>query len=433
MPASRTVWRSVLNATHTVLHPIRPQMASASACGPILEGCLAINKPAGLTSAGVIRHVQNHFNSSSLFAPWLKREQLRKDHESHNQKQKRRNKMANRVKIGHGGTLDPAATGVLILGIGSGTKALNGFLGCSKTYETVVLFGAATDTYDGEGKVVGRKSHDHITKAMVEEALGQFRGTIMQVPPLYSARRIDGKRGYEYAREGIPLPREFQAKSMDVTEMELVEWMDGGEHEWRYPENEADDEEKAAAAQTLGISGENASTGAVSKRAREDDTATEGAPSVKKAKADSESAPSTSETLPDQITSVTENPAADATTHSETVESKILPPRCFAPAARIRMTVTSGFYVRSFCHDLGIAVGSLAHMSFLVRKRQAQFDLEAGNVLAFEELECDEDKWGPRVQKMLEEWQKSEGSRGRTQDTEKQNRRRNSSSDGSAL
>jgi len=72
------------------------------------------------------------------------------------------------------------------------------------------------------------------------------------------------------------------------------------------------------------------------------------------------------------------------------------------------MTVTSGFYVRSLCHDLGAAVGSLGIMSSLVRSRQGDFELEK-NVLAFEDLEKGEDVWGPKVKSMLEEWQEKEG------------------------
>ena len=70
--------------------------------------------------------------------------------------------------MGHGGTLDPMATGVLILGVGNGTKALGSFLECTKSYETVVLFGAATDSYDSEGKIVARAAYDHVTREAVE-------------------------------------------------------------------------------------------------------------------------------------------------------------------------------------------------------------------------------------------------------------------------
>ena len=104
-----------------------------------------------------------------------------------------------KVKLGHGGTLDPLATGVLIVGVGSGTKALNQFLACTKTYETVVLFGAATDSYDVTGKVVAKAPFAHLTRTKVEEALAQFKGKIRQRPPIFSALKVKGKPLYEYA------------------------------------------------------------------------------------------------------------------------------------------------------------------------------------------------------------------------------------------
>ena len=88
--------------------------------------------------------------------------------------------------MGHGGTLDPMATGVLVVAIGSGTKKLNQFLGGSKEYEAVCAFGIVTDSYDSEGKILRRAQTQHITRAKVEEALTQFRGEILQQPPMYA-------------------------------------------------------------------------------------------------------------------------------------------------------------------------------------------------------------------------------------------------------
>jgi tRNA pseudouridine55 synthase len=87
--------------------------------------------------------------------------------------------------MGHGGTLDPMATGVLVLGIGSGTKKLNQFLGGWKEYETTCVFGTVTDSYDAVGKILRRTPTDHITKEKVEQALESFKGEILQQPPMY--------------------------------------------------------------------------------------------------------------------------------------------------------------------------------------------------------------------------------------------------------
>jgi tRNA pseudouridine55 synthase len=87
--------------------------------------------------------------------------------------------------MGHGGTLDPMATGVLVVGVGSGTKKLNQFLGGWKEYEATCVFGILTDSYDAVGKIVRRTPTEHITKEKVEKALEGFTGEILQQPPMY--------------------------------------------------------------------------------------------------------------------------------------------------------------------------------------------------------------------------------------------------------
>uniref|UniRef100_A0A4W3IJ22 tRNA pseudouridine(55) synthase n=3 Tax=Callorhinchus milii TaxID=7868 RepID=A0A4W3IJ22_CALMI len=106
------------------------------------------------------------------------------------------------LKMGHGGTLDSAATGVLVVGIGNGTKMLSAMLSGSKKYTTVGEFGKATDTLDTIGKVTEEKPYDHITKEDLENALEKFKGNIMQAPPLYSALKKGGQRLSCLARKG---------------------------------------------------------------------------------------------------------------------------------------------------------------------------------------------------------------------------------------
>ncbi|KAM6951118.1 pseudouridylate synthase TRUB1 [Aplochiton taeniatus] len=142
-----------------------------------LNGLFAIYKKKGPTSADVLNTLK---------------ETLLKDAGVKNTNPKKRKKQA--VKIGHGGTLDSAASGVLVVGIGNGTKMLSTMLAGSKKYTAVGELGKATDTLDAIGKVVEEKSFDHITKLDLEEKLKTFTGNIMQVPPLYSALKRDGKR-----------------------------------------------------------------------------------------------------------------------------------------------------------------------------------------------------------------------------------------------
>ena len=157
-----------------------------------LEGLMAVNKPAGISSAEALRKLQHIFKPSQIFAATLAAEKAKRERE-HQGQQRRRRKQAARdleVKIGHGGTLDPMASGVLIAGIGAGTKQLQQFLGCTKSYEATAMFGVGTDTYDALGKIVAWGKGDvcwreGITKELVEKELEQFRGDIMQKPPMF--------------------------------------------------------------------------------------------------------------------------------------------------------------------------------------------------------------------------------------------------------
>lgn len=115
---------------------------------------------------------------------------------------KRRSKSKRKIKVGHGGTLDPLAEGILVIGVGSGTKALEGYLKGSKGYTASVELGYETNTLDREGNVTQTADVDHVTEESVLEALPKFTGDIMQVPPIFSAIKKGGKRMYEEARSG---------------------------------------------------------------------------------------------------------------------------------------------------------------------------------------------------------------------------------------
>ncbi|HEX8440288.1 tRNA pseudouridine(55) synthase TruB, partial [Archangium sp.] len=121
-------------------------------------------------------------------------------------------------KVGHTGTLDPMATGVLPLCLGEATKVAGFITEGDKAYDAVVRLGAETDTQDAEGKVVAEAPVPALTSALLEEALGRFRGTFEQVPPMYSAVKVGGKRLYELARAG----EEVERASRQVTVYELV-------------------------------------------------------------------------------------------------------------------------------------------------------------------------------------------------------------------
>ncbi|HET9510423.1 MAG TPA: tRNA pseudouridine(55) synthase TruB, partial [Sphingomonas sp.] len=106
-----------------------------------------------------------------------------------------------KAKVGHGGTLDPLATGVLPIAVGEATKLAGRMLDASKVYDFTVRFGVQTDTLDAEGTVIAM-SDVRPTGGAVEAVLGQFTGPIAQVPPKYSALKVDGARAYDLARAG---------------------------------------------------------------------------------------------------------------------------------------------------------------------------------------------------------------------------------------
>ena len=355
-----------------------------------------------ISSAQVLRDLQKHFNPSGLFGPWLSAERSIRDRESHNQRKRRREKSI-QVKIGHGGTLDPLATGVLITGVGKGTKALQRFLLCTKTYEAVVLFGTSTDSYDRLGKVIKTAPYKHVTRKAVEEALGQFRGKFMQLPPLFSALKMNGKPLYEYAREGKEIPREIERREVEVLNLELVEWMEGGTHPHKAPEVHAGHAEinvaqklwKQEGALPAGLPEANQSREEFESKKRkssfDQDDLVADLPSSKHRKLSSPEEP----IMSGGLSSDTYISQAAEEVPSSTINGP--------PAAKLRMTVTSGFYVRSLCHDLGAAIGSAAIMAELERTQQGQFEI-GKNVLEYSDLEKGETVWGPKVEVMLDDW-----------------------------
>lgn len=125
-----------------------------------------------------------------------------------------------REKVGHGGTLDPFASGVLPICMGEGTKVLPFLLDADKTYEAGVQFGVETDTLDVTGKVVAEHGVGDLSAVAVEAALTAFRGPIEQVPPMYSALKRDGRPLYSYARAGETVER--AARKVTIHELEMV-------------------------------------------------------------------------------------------------------------------------------------------------------------------------------------------------------------------
>ena len=135
-----------------------------------------------------------------------------------------RHKGYKNIKVGHAGTLDPLATGVLIVCVGKATKMVEQLQAEEKEYVTEMELGATTPSYDMEHPIDATYPTDHITREKVEQALAELCGERMQTPPVYSAKKIDGRRAYEYAREGAVAETKMRQALINIYEMELLEY-----------------------------------------------------------------------------------------------------------------------------------------------------------------------------------------------------------------
>ncbi len=126
------------------------------------------------------------------------------------------------LKVGHAGTLDPLATGVMIICTGKSTKKIESFQYQTKEYIATLKLGETTPSFDMELEVDGTFPIDHITLEMLNERIFQFKGEIWQVPPVYSAVKVDGKRAYDYARDGQQV--ELKPKLLVIDEIEVLEF-----------------------------------------------------------------------------------------------------------------------------------------------------------------------------------------------------------------
>lgn len=126
-----------------------------------------------------------------------------------------------KIKVGHAGTLDPLATGVMIICTGKATKRIEEFQYHTKEYIATLQLGATTPSFDLEKEIDATYPTEHITRELVEETLQRFVGQIEQIPPVFSACKVEGKRAYDLARKGEEV--ELKAKTLVIDEIELLE------------------------------------------------------------------------------------------------------------------------------------------------------------------------------------------------------------------
>ncbi|WP_097025493.1 tRNA pseudouridine(55) synthase TruB [Clostridium peptidivorans] len=140
-----------------------------------MNGVINVYKPSGITSFDVVRTIK---------------------------------RLSRTKKVGHTGTLDPMATGVLPICIGNATKIVDYIMQNHKVYKATLKLGVTTDTYDREGKILSESELSNVTNKHIEEVIRDFIGDIEQMPPMYSALKVNGKRLYELARQGIEVERQ---------------------------------------------------------------------------------------------------------------------------------------------------------------------------------------------------------------------------------
>lgn len=160
------------------------------------SGILLVDKPAGMTSHDVVSRTR---------------------------------KAAGTRKVGHAGTLDPMATGLLVLGLNSSTRLLTFLVGLDKEYFATIRLGATTTTDDAEGDTVTTADTAEVTLSGVESALQPLRGPILQVPSSVSAIKVDGRRAYDLVREGETV--ELKSRAVTISSLEVLDWREGHEAE----------------------------------------------------------------------------------------------------------------------------------------------------------------------------------------------------------
>src|SRR5579872_2372537 len=153
-----------------------------------INGILLLDKPKDLTSNGALQRVKRLFGAK---------------------------------KAGHTGSLDPLATGMLPICFGEATKFSQYLLESDKCYQVEAKLGVKTRTGDAEGEIIATKPVMELTREIIETVLRQFEGLIQQIPPMYSALKVQGKPLYELARQGIEIPRE--ARSVNIYRLELID------------------------------------------------------------------------------------------------------------------------------------------------------------------------------------------------------------------
>lgn len=339
-----------------------------------MNGVFAIEKPSGVTSLSFILDLQRLFTNSGVFAKdlALAKQRIQKDLSSDKKWLEARIKKKVRdtkVKIGHGGTLDPLAQGVLVVGVGSGTKKLQYYLSeCTKTYETKALLGISTTTGDSEGEIITQNPVGHITKEDVAKTAKKFVGDLTQTPPIFSALKMNGKALYDYAREGIPLPAPIKPRKVKVASIEIHgENSLSVDHGFTKLESQLDE------------------NGIPKEHNLANNPTLNDAPLY----------------FSDQFMAEAEDGEKKTDKPALLPAGESLPEKL--PLLHMTADVSSGTYIRSLVSDFGRALGSAAYMVELIRVKQSDWDLHKNTFKMDDFTKRDEAVWGKVLGRVIEE------------------------------
>mmetsp|Transcript_9827 Transcript_9827/g.14587 ORF Transcript_9827/g.14587 Transcript_9827/m.14587 type:complete len:456 (+) Transcript_9827:122-1489(+) len=321
----------------------------------LAEGLIAIHKPLTWTCNDVVSYIRGI---------------LSRDAQSRGFEGKMRKRGKPVMKVGHGGTLDPLASGVLVLGIGKGTSKLQSYLEGDKQYTAMVELGYETTTLDAEGEIVKTMDWNHVTSidSIREMVVPKFTGKIQQVPPLYSAIRVDGKRLYEIARGGDEKEAqdvEIPMRDVEVYKVEVENTLsesviqsgvvDGKKYK------EAVHEMEAAAAAAAAEKAAAAPPPAEDVQELNDDTAGK----KRKKRRGNKNKGTKKKSFFDESTVPTVQ--CDSSTDTTSFE---------LPLFTLNVSCGGGTYIRSIVRDIGYEMDTVATMTGLVRTKQGPFLLE---------------------------------------------------------
>lgn len=342
-----------------------------------MNGIFAIDKPSGISSNQFMMKLQHALNNSNVFSKEIQRataERIKQYQEQTGKKaSKRKLRKVSKVKMGHGGTLDPLASGVLVIGIGTGTKKLSEYLsGTVKEYESEALFGTSTTSGDVEGEILSQNSVKQLDLNELKTVEEKFKGSLKQTPPIFAALKMDGKPLYEYAREGKPLPRAIEPRQVTIYDLKIFPDSLSRNHNYPLLRPTTGQTKEVVERLNNGLLNDPLyySKEYCTKHGWEKETV---------------------EVQPKELSK----------DESEQIESQGDDYR--APLLHFKAQVSSGTYIRSLVNDIGKSMQSSSYMVKLIRLAQKEWSLEKQNVFKLEDFtERDEKVWSKVLEEVLD-------------------------------